>query len=124
MSHNEQDDPLNQQYRRVLDKQIETLDGKTLSRLQRARTQALQPIQQKTPARFHMSLGWTAGFAAVVVLSVTLALLSSGERNYSQDFVAGLADAELLADDESIEFYEELDFYIWLEQQNSNPGEV
>ncbi len=123
MSHNEQNDPLDQKLRAVLDRQAEELDGATLSRLRQARAQALQSMQQKR-SRFGLNLGWTAGVATTAAMSVTLMLLWPGENNYSQDFVAGLADAELLADEESIEFYEELDFYIWLDQQNSTPGEA
>ncbi len=123
MSHNEHNDPLDQKLKAVLDRQAEQLDGATLSRLRQVRAQALESMQRKR-SRFGSNLGWAAGVATTAAMSVTLMLLWPGENNYSQDFVAGLADAELLADEESIEFYEELDFYIWLDQQNSTPGEA
>lgn len=123
MSHQEQHDPMNEHYRSALDRQVEELDGETLSGLRQARTLALQAMPQKSGS-FGVNVGWAAGIATAAAMSVTLMLLWPGENDYSQDFVAGLADAELLADEESIDFYEELDFYIWLEQQHSAPSEV
>lgn len=123
MTQNTQQDTLNERYKKALDERLEELDGETLSKLRQARSQALQSLPKKS-RWLGGGVGWAAGVATAAAMSVTLMLLWPGEQNYSQDFVTELADAELLADEESIEFYEELDFYIWLEQQETESGEV
>lgn len=95
-----------------LDRQAEELDGQTLSRLRQARAGALA---EDGGRQWH----WQplAAFASVAVLAVAvwlaLPLNNGDERN-----MAALDDMELLAARDDPEFYEEIEFYAWLESQN------
>ncbi|TPW18726.1 MAG: hypothetical protein FD130_50 [Halothiobacillaceae bacterium] len=95
-----------------LDQQSDTLDGRTLSQLRQVRTKAMAE-DRITPWR-RPSL---AAFASVTVLAVAVWLAlpvnNGGEQN-----MAALDDIELLAAADDLEFYENIEFYQWVESQD------
>lgn len=106
------EDQFEQQLKQTLDQGNAAMDGETLSHLRRARHQAL--AAQHRPAYANRWIPATA-MAGAAALAVGLWLHQPVQKN--QVLVAGLEDIDLLAAQEDIDFYEELDFYLWLESQ-------
>jgi hypothetical protein len=105
----------------LLDQSAQNLDAATLSRLNRARQQALG-------SRRFSARRWAlpAGFASACVLLLAVAAWhghshaprSSGNAvPTANDAPAG--DAEALTDDDDL--YDDLDFYTWLDAQDQDP---
>ncbi len=89
------------------------LDAATLSRLNRARNAALNGMAP----RVRRSTGWLPGLglAAALVLSVGLWLgRESGPLPAPEQALVG-ADAEVLLAGQTLEMFEDLEFYAWLD---------
>ena len=123
MTDKKNDDPLLAQFKESLDQQANQLDAATLSQLRQARARALDELERKQ-TRFKLRAIWAGGFATATALLITLLLIWPGDNSISSDMAHDLADIDLLIDDGSIELYEDLDFYIWLEQQEQNANEA
>ncbi|QJB56135.1 hypothetical protein [Pseudodesulfovibrio sp. zrk46] len=96
--------------RQVLDDSVRDLDAATLSKLARARNAALDEGLRKKRRR-HRLLAWgspAVGLAAAVLVGV---MLLREPQVHTDQFVA---DLDILAGEESLEFYEEMEFYEWL----------
>lgn len=109
-----------QESRRVLRQAEVELDARTLSGLARARVSALE-------GRRRPGLIPAAGLAATVAGAAIGAFLLL--RPAAVEPEAGLvADLELLTAEESIEFYQEIEFYEWLSETGGQgldaPGPV
>ncbi len=102
----------------VLDESVDNLDGATRSALARARHATLERHEARA-ARFQRWLRKAAlpaaGLAAAAVLLVVI--LQNGGSGAPEDFVA---DIEVLGAEESTEFYEELDFYLWISEEGTD----
>ena len=103
--------------KRALDDAEKNLDAGTVARLRAARREA---IEQGLRHPSHMRPGWLlplGGFAtAGVVLAVAgLLWFSAPNPNLLQ---ANVSDIELLTAHENPEFFADLDFYDWLEDNN------
>lgn len=99
--------------KRFLDGQIEVLDNETLSRLRVGRHRALQEIKRPV---FWL---WPAAGIAVAcagILAFYLLLKDPVQKELSSD----LEDIEMLASSESIDFYENLEFYGWLAENEGS----
>lgn len=93
--------------RAVLDDSVRDLDGATRSRLAQARNAALD--RKRRTRRRLVTWGSPVGLAAAAAL---LAVLFIGrEAPVDESYVA---DLDLLGSGETIEFYEDLEFYEWL----------
>ncbi len=110
---NDQQERFEQQIRQTLDQSSAGLDGETLSRLRQARSQALAAARPR-PARPNRWMP-AAAMAGITTLAVGIWLQQPSQE--SPALLAGIEDIELLAAQEDIEFYEDLDFYLWLESQ-------
>ena len=104
--------------KRALDEAEKNLDAGTVARLRAARREA---IEQGLPHPSRMRPGWLlplGGFAtAGVVLAVAgLLWFSAPNPNLLQ---ANVSDIELLTAHENPEFFADLDFYDWLEDNNN-----
>ena len=95
----------------TFDESVDALDGATLSRLNRSRHAALAELQQ-SQRRWR---GWmpAAGMAAAVLLAIVVLQLPFGVQ--SVPGVASVTDMEILLDEDSIEMFEELEFYSWMD---------
>ncbi|MBR9910771.1 MAG: DUF3619 family protein [Gammaproteobacteria bacterium] len=114
--------------RQQLDQQADSLDASTVSRLRQARARAMEHAagRQRRPA---MPL-WGAGLASASVFALAMFLwlpppasLDHDALDYSSLDEGSLdnmeplfTDTDILLDDESVEFYGELDFYLWLQR--------
>ncbi len=90
-----------------LDRTVDGLDGRTLARLREARRRALEASPRRVPW-----LMWAGGFATacVALLVASLWLFSPTTPGPTP----GLEDVEILASSEDLGFYDDLDFYHWL----------
>lgn len=98
--------------RRLLDARAGNLETKITARLQAARKQAVESTRE----RGHGHRGWlpVGGFAvASLVIAVTATLWLSDPVAPTQN----IEDMDILAANESPEFYQDLDFYLWLEER-------
>jgi len=104
--------------KKALDLDVDNLDAGTQSKLTRMRHQALDAGERKGfDIRQWFTLpvaGWTAT-ACLIVLGLTV---------YLQEPTNGttplLEDIELLAAEDNLEFYDGLEFYAWLAEENSD----
>lgn len=100
--------------RQELDHGCEALDGATLSRLKRIRHQTLE----KSATRRSMPISLPVGLVTAGMLVLALFL------NYPAAPPSGLMpgpglateDMDLLASPDSLDFYEDIEFYLWLEE--------
>ena len=93
--HDKQQDFLNHASN-VLDKSIETIDDETVRRLKQIRYQALEHKEKKT--------AWLKPLPAMAATAAALAL----------------EDMPLLTTNEDLDFYQELEFYNWLDDEQIN----
>ena len=105
---------------RMLDESADDLDAATLSRLNRARQAALAASRtRRAPA-----WAWPALFAAAA--SFTLAVLvwpvAQVPLESTPPGVIVAGDLELLAAAAELALYEDLEFYAWLDTQQSADG--
>lgn len=102
----------------LLDRSAESLDGATLSRLNRARQAALAQARPR-----HWRIGVVLAAAAALALAIGVV-----ERGFAPapslptTYAAadGRALDALAADDDSLELSEDLDFYAWFDAQQAD----
>ena len=104
------DEEFNQRAKADFDTSVDALDAATLSRLNRARHAALAELQQ--PTRQWTRWAPAAGLAAVALVAVMIVQDPAGVDGPPPTAVA---DMEILLGEDSIEMFEELEFYSWLD---------
>jgi len=104
----------------ILDEAETTLDTNVLSQLEEGRHRALYGKERKDSRKWHRFRVPMLGVAtaAVVVISAMLYLHGPNGTNHLYD----IADIEILASSETIDFYNELDFCTWLTQEREHAG--
>jgi uncharacterized protein DUF3619 len=96
----------------LLDRSVEGLDAHTLSRLNRARQAALA---QAHPQRRHARV--VGGTLLLGSLAVLMAIGVARRHGPAVSSTADDATAEVLADEDNLDLYDDLDFYAWLDAQ-------
>ena len=110
------EDVLVAQLREQLEQSARDLDGATLSRLNRARQAALEAHRRAPHARWL----WPAAGAAALACAFAFALWRPLVQPDAMPLApVAAADLELLAGETGIELYEELEFYAWLDAQDT-----
>ena len=99
----------------ILDQSVEEMDASTKARLRDARREAVAASEEKSYAAWLMPVGSLAAAATVAVLTVSLWMTPPDEGVNAQ--LSPLEDFALLSDSESLEFYQDLDFYLWLDDE-------
>ena len=103
--------------KKALDLSVENLDPGTQAKLTRMRHKALDAGERKGfDIRQWFTLpvvGWAAT-ACILVLGLTLYMK---QPNGS---LPPLEDIDLLAAEDNLEFYDDLEFYAWLAEENSD----
>jgi negative regulator of sigma E activity len=99
-----------------LDQAVETIDASTQARLRAARREALAAAESRSRPAWLMPVGSLAVAATVAVLTVSVWLVPPDTAVDAQ--LPTLEDIALLSDSEALEFYENLDFYLWLDEQD------
>lgn len=111
------------QAKSVLDQSAEALDGATLSRLNQARQAAM--AQRRAPRRWLLPAGLVS--ACLLLLAVFTwhgfvpATPGSAEFPLTAKTAAS-SDIDLVASDDGPEFYQDLEFYAWLDAQDQDLG--
>ncbi len=109
--HDNPDDRIATIAKQSFDESVDSLDAATLSRLNRSRQAAL--AEMRKPSWSWQQWMPASGLAAAVLLAV-FAFRGPAEI----DFVGEPAtDLEILLSEESIEMFEDLEFYSWLATQ-------
>jgi hypothetical protein len=123
-----------QQAQAVLRDSVEHLDGHTLSRLTQARHAALDAAKNRSQWSNWKVLAPLSATAAAMVLAITLALNPASRTQQdaasttllANSMINGTTDAldsnlpdklEIIASEDSLEFYRDVDFYAWLESE-------
>lgn len=105
--------------RALLDASTQSLDAATLSRLNRARQAALGQRQRKSRTWWLPAAGFAASCALVLAVVVWYPQQRAAVAP-AATHVAAAADAEVAAADDGIEFYQDLEFYAWLDAQEQD----
>lgn len=110
-------DAFMEQVRRELDQSCNALDGHTLSRLNTMRHAALEHKLRK-PRAFLLPFG---GLVSACVLVLTVSLLDhSGQFTDNAPVNTPLEDLEILTSSESLDFFENYEFYQWLAEDKTS----
>jgi hypothetical protein len=96
--------------RRELDRSCDALDAHTLSRLNRIRHAALARRQPRA-SRMLLPFG---GFVTACMLVLTVNLYLPGTSRDGNGMVPPLEDIDILASADSLDLYEDYEFYEWL----------
>lgn len=119
---NEQD--FLKQVKQALDESTDNLDAAARSRLNQARQAALQELKKsprhRTKAWWMIPAGGTA-VAAIAVLSSVLYFRTSGLVALPHD---GINDLEIVASRDQLDMYENLDFYLWLVEEETSASQT
>jgi hypothetical protein len=109
--------------RTLLDESVDGLDAATLSRLNRARQAALAQVRPRAARRWFLP----AGLAGACVLLLAVAAWHShvpgaAARLPELPLTAAASpngsDIDLVSSDDSLELYQDLEFYAWLDAQD------
>lgn len=115
------DERLTDMAKKAFDQSVDELDAATLSKLNRGRQAALSELNR--PKLFSARPSWmtwmpVGGVAATVLIAVLV--LRAPEPTGVID--ASATDLEILLSEESIELFEDLEFYSWLDTQELDEG--
>jgi hypothetical protein len=105
------------QVKSSLDRGEENIDAGTLSRLHRIRQEAIYTEKQEKSGVLNWLPFPALATAAVVLLTVFLVFTGEQEQVPNGNF----EDLEILASN-NLEFYEDLDFYAWLAEEQPSAG--
>ena len=117
----QESDGLEQKSKALFDEHLTRLDAATLSRLNQARQTALDELDK--PGVRSLRGRWLPLAAAASVSALALAVyLQGGSQMGGEIPDAAVSDLEILLAEDSLELYEELDFYLWLEEADLGEG--
>lgn len=110
-----------EQAKGLLDESAEGLDAATLSRLNRARQAALH--RRRPSRRWALPAGLVSACMLLLVLSTWHAYVPHDGAAPDLPVTKNAAgDLDLVSSDDSLEFYQDLEFYAWLEAQDQDLG--
>ncbi len=115
------DNQLQQNIKKAMDEMTDAIDVSTQIKLNEARHAA---VNQNKNKRLTPMLSWL-GMALAVILLVTLVWQQSFINGTSSlDEVPWLEDLDLLATEADPEFYQDLEFLAWLEENQLMESEI
>ena len=115
--NNQENEKFTQQLKSTLDNSVNDLDENVRCKLQIARGEVLNK-DISSWRRYNVILASTA---SVLVMSVlALMLITNPFMQINENEMVASIESNIFEDDANIEFYEELDFYVWLSKQESN----
>jgi len=110
-----------QEARELLNAGVENLDPPTERRLREIRIRALQAAQEQRPGFLSPRRWVMAGSFAAAALAAVFFLWTSPSPDPLPK-TGQVEDLEILTSQERIDFYQNLDFYRWLEKKGAGPG--
>lgn len=96
-----------------LNKSVDDIDSTTQSRLTQIREHALTGQTKYSVQRWQLLTGALAT-ACVVMLAIILLIRPEIDTSYTED------DVELFSTTDGLDFYEDLEFYVWLDEQEAS----
>jgi hypothetical protein len=106
--------------RETLDADIDNLDAGIRSRLTQARHRALEVYKEKGgDLRWGFKLP-VAGLATALVIFLVTTLFFNGLNG--NRVTNNIEDFDILASQDNLKLYENLDFYAWLAEETENAG--
>ena len=114
------DKRLQEQAKTLFDESVDELDAATLSRLNRARQAALAEVPGKRAAQPWVRWMPATGMAAAAVVAV---VMLRGPAPQDAAVVPAATDFELLVGEDSLEMFEELEFYSLLDSLEAGPAD-
>jgi hypothetical protein len=112
VSDQSEHDDLERKARTLFEDSVERLDAHTRSKLTQARNRALDEVKQgATRRRWIWAPAGGLAFAAIVAVVIG----SGGLRSGSETDAVALEDIDIVADSESFEMLEDVEFYTWLQ---------
>jgi hypothetical protein len=105
----------------LLDESAEGLDAATLSRLNRTRQAALERARPRADRRWFLPAGLVSACGLVLAVAVWHARAPDDAARLPElPFSASSngADVDLVSSDDSLELYQDLEFYAWLDAQD------
>lgn len=100
----------------VFDESVERLDGAALSRLNQGRHTALEKLETASTSANWRRWAPVGGVAAIALISVVV-LRAPGVDDIPRETAA---DFEIFLEDESLEMFEDLEFYSWIDEAELN----
>ena len=113
------------QAKQALDESAHNLDAATLSRLNRARQRALEQGRPRVMRPWFVPAGLASACAVLIAVAVAWQMPTHTAAPALTDANAGAfsSDLDMMSSDDGLEFYEDLDFYAWLDaQEKDNNG--
>lgn len=115
-------DPLEERSRELFDDSVERLDARTRSRLNQARQQALAEIKKGSTRRYWLAapLGGLAAAALIALIMIRAGGEAPQPRIENGSLL--LDDFDIVADADSFELIQDVEFYSWLADQSNDSG--
>lgn len=110
-------DPFEERSREVFNDSVERLDARTRSRLNQARQHALEEAKKGSARRYWLAAP-LGGLAAAAL--VALILIRTGGESVTpgaEESAMALDDFDIVADGDSFELIQDVEFYSWLPDQ-------
>ena len=101
-----------EQAKALFDDSVDRLDAATLSKLNQGRQAALEELSDTSPAKQWLRWAPATGVAAAVLVAV---MVLRGPLVNDIQPGATVSDLEILLDEDSLEMFEELEFYSWID---------
>lgn len=109
----EDDEQLARRAKQLFDESVDSLDARTLSRLNQSRQAALAKAGSRSG--FTALSPWVPA-ASVAAAAVFAVVLWTGQTGNDQIMRAGtVSDIEILLNEDSLEMLDELEFYSWMD---------
>ena len=106
-------DPLEQRSRELFEDSVGRLDARTRSRLNQARQQALNELNKGATRRYWL-MAPLGGLAAAVLIAVVMLSGRETVAPPSESAALPLDDFDIVADADSLELLQDVEFYSWL----------
>jgi hypothetical protein len=111
-------DPFEERSRQVFEESVERLDARTRSRLNQARQRALEEIKKNSARRYWIGVP-LGGLAAAALVAMVL-IRGGGEVGAPpENGSLMLDDFDIVADTDSFEMIQDVEFYTWLADQSA-----
>jgi hypothetical protein len=112
VSDQSKQDDLERKARTLFEDSVERLDAHTRSNLTQARNRALDEVKQGAPRRRWI---WAPAGGLAFAAIVAVVIGSGGLRSGGDSDAVALEDIDIVADSESFEMLEDVEFYTWLQ---------
>lgn len=114
-------DPIEERSRELFESSVERLDARTRSRLNQARQRALNELKKGSTRRYWLGIP-LGGLAAAALVAMVLMSGREPVAPQSENGSSMLDDFDIVADTDSFEMIQDVEFYSWLADDGNNSG--